>query len=47
MINILPYLPERSAQPRETGVTMMMDKGLSYRQAEDFIAHSGHWLPRM
>jgi phosphosulfolactate synthase len=42
MTHILPFLPERSAQPRESGVTMMMDKGLSIRQAEDFIAHSGH-----
>ena len=42
MTHILPFLPERNAQPRESGVTMMMDKGLSIRQAEDFIAHSGH-----
>lgn len=38
----LPYIPERTSQPRENGVTMMMDKGLSTRQAEDFIAASGH-----
>ena len=42
MTHKLPFLPERTAQPRESGVTMMMDKGLSIRQAEDFIAHSGH-----
>ena len=38
----LPYIPERSAKPRDKGLTMMMDKGLSLREAEDFIAASGH-----
>lgn len=38
----LPYMPERSVKPREKGVTMMMDKGLSTRQAQDFIDASGH-----
>lgn len=38
----LPFIPERPAKPRESGVTMMMDKGLSIRQAEDFLAASGH-----
>lgn len=37
----LKYLPERPAKPRHTGVTMVMDKGLSYRQAEDFIETCG------
>ena len=36
----LPYIPERSAKPRERGVTMMMDKGLSIREVEDFIETS-------
>lgn len=31
-------LPERTAKPRELGFTMAMDKGLSVRQAEDFMA---------
>ena len=31
----LPYMPERPAQPRENGLTMVMDKGLSLREAED------------
>jgi phosphosulfolactate synthase len=30
-------LPERTAKPRNKGLTMVMDKGLSLRQAEDFI----------
>lgn len=38
----LPYIPERTAKPRKTGVTMMMDKGLSLREAENFIDASGH-----
>jgi phosphosulfolactate synthase len=33
----LPHLPERSQKPRENGLTMVMDKGLSLRQAEDFL----------
>ena len=37
MIQELPYIPERTQQPRESGLTMMMDKGLSPREAEDFI----------
>lgn len=32
----LPFVPERPAQPRQSGLTMMMDKGLSLREAEDF-----------
>lgn len=31
----LPFMPERPAQPRESGLTMVMDKGLSLREAED------------
>lgn len=37
----LNNLPERTAKPRESGMTMMMDKGLSLRQVEDFIEVSG------
>jgi phosphosulfolactate synthase len=29
----LPYLPERPAKPRDSGLTMMMDKGLSTEEA--------------
>jgi len=31
-------LPERSIKPRESGITMAMDKGLSLREAEDFMS---------
>lgn len=38
----LPHIPERPSKPRKNGLTMMMDKGLSIRQAEDFLSVSGH-----
>jgi phosphosulfolactate synthase len=31
-------LPERSIKPRNSGITMAMDKGLSLREAEDFMS---------
>ena len=34
----LPFLPERPAKPRNSGLTMVMDKGLSIREAEDFMS---------
>ena len=37
------HLPARPSKPRETGLTMMMDKGISLRQAEDFISSSGEF----
>jgi len=33
----LPFIPERTSVPRDNGLTMMMDKGLSWRQAENFV----------
>ncbi|MGE4568148.1 MAG: phosphosulfolactate synthase, partial [Bacteroidales bacterium] len=33
-----PYLPVRPAKPREEGLTMMMDKGLSLAEAENFVS---------
>ena len=33
----LPHLPERPSRPRKKGLTMVMDKGLGIRQAENFI----------
>lgn len=38
----LSYIPERTVQPREKGLTMMMDKGLSLRETEDFLSASAH-----
>jgi phosphosulfolactate synthase len=36
----LPFIPERPAKPRESGLTMMMDKGLSVQEAANFIESS-------
>ena len=39
MINFsLTQIPERTKQPRQYGLTMVMDKGLSLRDAESFIS---------
>jgi phosphosulfolactate synthase len=40
MNQALPYIPDRTQPPRESGLTMMMDKGLSIREAENFISSS-------
>jgi phosphosulfolactate synthase len=37
----LTNLPERTTKPRDSGITMVMDKGLSLRQAEDFVEVAG------
>ncbi|NLJ42116.1 MAG: phosphosulfolactate synthase [Bacteroidales bacterium] len=34
----LPFIPERPAKPRTESLTMVMDKGLSIREAEDFMS---------
>jgi phosphosulfolactate synthase len=34
----LKDLPERTSKPRQTGLTMAMDKGLSIRETEDFLS---------
>lgn len=36
----LTQLPERTPKPRNSGITMVMDKGLSLREVEDFISTS-------
>jgi phosphosulfolactate synthase len=38
MKNLLPFIPERPLKPRNSGLTMVMDKGLSIREAEDFMS---------
>jgi len=38
MTTILPFLPERPAKPRQSGIAMVMDKGMSVREAEDFVS---------
>ena len=39
----LPHLPERPAKPRNSGITMMMDKGLSTREAENFLENNAQY----
>ncbi len=44
MINYpLNSLPTRDTKPRKKGVTMIMDKGLSIRETEDFISVAGEY----
>jgi phosphosulfolactate synthase len=40
----LPHLPARTSKPRADGVTMVMDKGISMRQAEDFVSSSADYV---
>lgn len=37
----LKQIPDRSSKPRSEGMTMVMDKGLSTREAEDFLSMCG------
>lgn len=36
----LNHIPERTTKPREAGLTMVMDKGLSLREVENFVESS-------
>ncbi len=40
----LDQIPERTQKPRQVGVTMAMDKGLSLREAEDFVSVCGEYV---
>lgn len=40
----LSDLPDRTSNPRNNGVTMVMDKGISLRQAEDFLEMSAPFV---
>jgi len=37
-------IPDRTAKPRNAGLTMVMDKGLSVREAEDLISVAGPYI---
>ncbi len=39
----IPNLPSRLPKPRNHGITMMMDKGLSVKEAEEFVKSSGEF----
>lgn len=40
----LSQIPDRTAQPRVKGLTMVMDKGLSSQEAENLIESSGPYI---
>lgn len=40
----LSHLPNRSSKPRQSGLTMIMDKGLSIRECEDLVLSSGDYV---
>lgn len=40
----LGQIPERTHKPRDFGFTMAMDKGLSVREAEDFLSVSSEYV---
>jgi phosphosulfolactate synthase len=40
----LPYIPSRPSKPRNEGLTMVMDKGLSLSEAKNMIASSGKFI---
>jgi phosphosulfolactate synthase len=39
----LPHIPQRSKKIRQSGLTMVMDKGLSIKETENFISASGDY----
>jgi len=40
----LPHIPERPEKPRSEGLTMVMDKGLSIREAENLVSSSSEFI---
>ncbi len=40
----LTKIPERTQKPRKSGLTMVMDKGLSVREVSDMIETSGQYI---
>ncbi|MEY4041697.1 MAG: phosphosulfolactate synthase [Bacteroidetes bacterium] len=39
----LSQLPDRSSKPRNNGLTMVMDKGLSLQEVENFLENGSHY----
>ena len=44
MIYHLPHVPKRTEKPRAVGLTMVMDKGLSVREAENLVGASADYI---
>lgn len=40
----LDHIPDRPKIPRDTGLTMVMDKGLSIRQVENYLESAGEFI---
>jgi phosphosulfolactate synthase len=40
----LEQIPDRPAKPRQQGITMVMDKGLSLRETEDFVSVAANYV---
>ncbi|MCX7862355.1 MAG: phosphosulfolactate synthase [Bacteroidales bacterium] len=40
----LPFIPERTKKPRNTGLAMVMDKGLSIQEAENLCEVAGDYV---
>jgi len=40
----LPHIPERTSKPREIGITMVMDKGLSLKEAESLVEVASEYI---
>lgn len=40
----LKDIPERTKKPRQVGITMAMDKGMSIREVEDFLSIAGEYV---
>lgn len=38
------FVPERTSKPRNNGITMVMDKGLSIREVEDFLSVASSYV---
>lgn len=40
----IPFLPERTERPRDSGLTMVMDKGVTLRSAEEFVENYADYV---
>jgi phosphosulfolactate synthase len=42
--SLLSYIPDRGSKPRNDGLTMVMDKGLSLREAENLVSVGSEYI---
>jgi phosphosulfolactate synthase len=43
-LHVLKNIPKREGKPRQNGLTMVMDKGLSVRESENLVEGSGPYI---